>query len=610
MRLTFLGAAQTVTGSCYLVETLQAAFLIDCGMFQGSAKEDHPNGARLPFRLRDLDFMLLTHAHIDHSGRIPKLWKDGFRAPIHATKATVELCGLMLPDSGHIQEMDHGWRNRKNARAGKPEEPPLYTSADATASLRLFRQERYDQPFTPAPGITVTFRDAGHILGSAIIELLVEENGDTVKVVFSGDLGNTGIPLMRDPTFIEGADLVVMETTYGDRLHDRTVDKADKFVTIVNETIRAGGNVVIPSFAVGRTQEVLYEINRQIAIENGATAGASGSGRRQARKLFLNTPVVVDSPLAVSATEVFRANEDCFDDEAQAYIANRDNPLDFPNLTLARSLDESKAINEDTRPKIIIASSGMCDAGRIRHHLKHNLWRPESTVLFVGYQAPGTLGRELVEGEKQVRLFGEEVTVCAKVESIEAFSGHADRDGLLGWLDAMACKPKGLILVHGEPDSMEAFAATVLKQFGLSAQMPDFGESIVFGADVPERVSPPEEAAPEAAQEALPGMVGAIRPAHGKPGGHPGPEGDRRRTPRPYEGEERRGRRHERWTAQARPGILPQLDALQADFLEVMGRFRERIHQAESRRERERTVARAREWEHDVRRTLERWNRK
>ncbi len=567
MRITFLGAAQTVTGSCYLVETQSTAFMVDCGMFQGRARDDHSNSDALPVDLGDIGFVLLTHAHIDHSGRIPKLWKDGYRNPVYTTKATADLCGLMLPDSGHIQEMEHEWRNRKRKRAGEKPIDPLYTVQDATQSLALFRREKYDKPFHPAPGITVTFRDAGHVLGSAITEILIEDGGETKKVVFSGDLGNTEIPLMRDPTVIEGADLLILESTYGNRRHKDRVDEQDKvdtFVSLVNQTIRGGGNVVIPSFAVGRTQEIIYEINRQIALENDNDP----SGKSAERELFLHTPVIVDSPLAINATEVFRDNEDCFDAEAQAYIHNKDNPLDFPNLRLTRTADESKEVNRDPAPKIIIASSGMCDAGRIRHHLKHNLWRPESTVIFVGYQAPGTLGRQLVDGDDEVRLFGEDITVRAKIAFIEGYSGHADQDGLLNWVDAMANKPAQIVLVHGEPDAMEDFSATLGERFGIPVQAPDFGESVVFGADVPARaILKPVPAAAETAR------TGAAR-----------------ETP-------------------ATGDLLPRLESLRADFMGVLQHFHDSLRRADSRRERDKAMARARQWEQDVRRTLERYRR-
>lgn len=575
MRITFLGAAQTVTGSCYLVETAKVSFLIDCGLFQGASRDKHSNRNAFPLAVEKLDFMLLSHAHIDHSGRIPKLWKDGFRSPIYATKATVDLCGLMLPDSGHIQEMEHEWRNRKNQRAGKAPELPLYTAAEATMSLQLFRPEGYGISFSPGPGINVIFRDAGHVLGSSIIELFVEEDGKTSKVVFSGDLGNTAIPIMKEPEIIKEADYLVIETTYGGRSHKSKYDKVDQFVDIVNETISAGGNVVIPSFAVGRTQEILYEINRQIAMENGADP----SGHSSKLKLFLNTPVVVDSPLGVSVTEVFKANQECFDEEAQTFIRNHDNPLDFPNLTLSRSTEDSKAINTDPTPKIIIASSGMCDAGRIRHHLKHNLWRADSTILFVGYQAPGTLGRQLVDGKKEVRIFGEPINVNARVESISGYSGHADKDGLIKWISAMERKPKEVVLVHGEPESMQAFAEAVKEDFGLSSVMPEYGESVTLGEVLPER----EKLVFAAADTRLPAA-----------------EIDKLAAKWPAKAGQ----------ASTKDGELTNLEQLQEEFLEVLNHFRGSLRHAENRRAREHAVARAREWERDVRRTLERYRRK
>ncbi len=433
MKITFLGAAEKVTGSCYLVETDQTSFLIDCGMHQGHPEEDEMNHASFAFNMQDIDFMLLTHAHIDHSGRIPKLYTDGFRKNIYTTKATADLCGIMLPDSGHIQEMEQEWKNRKNLRAGKPATLPLYTVQNAFDSLKLFKTVVYNEEFSPAPDVRVILRDAGHILGSAILEIWIQESGQpadkATKIVFSGDLGNKNIPIMRDPTIIDGCDYLVIESTYGDRLHANNVDKVDRFVNIINETIAGGGNVVIPSFAIGRTQEIIYELNRQ------------EEKYKNQRSAFMSTPVYVDSPLAVSATKIFRDNADCYDDEARQYILKGDQPLDFPNLHFTASAEESKQLNLDKQSKIIISASGMCDAGRIKHHLKHNLWRPESTIVFVGFQAQGTLGRRLVDGAKNVRIFDEEIAVRARIERIEGFSGHADRDGLLDWINSMSSKP-------------------------------------------------------------------------------------------------------------------------------------------------------------------------
>jgi metallo-beta-lactamase family protein len=476
MKLTFFGAAQTVTGSCYLVETEQTSFLVDCGLYQGPAQETQLNKNPFPFDQGKIDFMLLTHAHIDHSGRIPKLYTEGYRKPIYATKATVELCGIMLPDSGHIQEMEQEWQSRKNRRAGKPVDPPLYTSQDAIAACTLFKPVKYDQEFNPAPDVRVAMRDAGHILGSAILEIWVREGersaGKETKIVFSGDLGNKGIPIMRDPTVIEGADYLVLESTYGNRVHQNSSDKVERFVKIINETIARGGNVIIPSFAVGRTQEIIYELFRE------------GEKYQEHRTPFMQTPVYVDSPLAVSATRIFRENTDCYDEEARQYILNGDNPLDFPNLHFTSSVEESKALNSSEESKIIISASGMCDAGRIKHHLKHNLWRENSTVIFVGFQALGTLGRRLADGAKVVRIFDEEIVVKARIEMIEGFSGHADREGLLEWIDTMQQKPAQIILVHGEPEIMKDFRQSIDERFNLPAHIAEYGETIDLGKKI------------------------------------------------------------------------------------------------------------------------------
>jgi len=476
MRITFMGAAETVTGSCYLVETEHTSFLVDCGMHQGHAIETRLNRVPFPFDINQIDFMLLTHAHIDHSGRIPKLFVDGFNKDIYTTKATAELCGIMLPDSGHIQEMEQEWQTRKNIRADKPAEEPLYTMQNGIDACRLFKKVLYDTEFRPAPDVRVIMRDAGHILGSAILEIWIsEDNGkgqEETKIVFSGDLGNKGIPIMRDPAIIDGTDYLVIESTYGDRLHENSVNKVDRFVNIINETIARGGNVIIPSFAVGRTQEIIYELNKEEEkYKDKLTA-------------FMQTPVYVDSPMAVSATRVFRENEDCFDEEARAYIANGDNPLDFPNLHFTASAEESKELNMSQESKIIISASGMCDAGRIKHHLKHNLWRTDSAIIFVGYQAAGTLGRRLVDGADKVKIFDEEIAVKARIETIEGFSGHADRDGLLEWIGAMKKRPAKIMLVHGEPEVIVRFSQSIAEKFGIETHIPKLDETVVLGSQV------------------------------------------------------------------------------------------------------------------------------
>lgn len=430
MKITFLGAAKTVTGSCFFVETASTKFLVDCGMFQGYSKNNALNEEEFPFNVEELDYIFLTHAHIDHSGRIPRIYIKGFRGQIIATKATVELCAIMLPDSGHIQEYENEWTNRKRLRAGKPPVEPLYTYQDAVNCLELFRKVSYDEVIKINDEIRVRFRDAGHILGSAIIEMWINERGEEIKIVFSGDLGNKDIPILRDPSIIESADYLVIESTYGNRLHNERVDKAEYFLNLINSTIEKGGNVIIPSFAVGRTQELIYELNKKKEVYD------------EKLKMLFATPVYIDSPMAISATEVFRNNLDCYDEEAREYIENGDNPLDFPGLQFTRTAEESKALNERKESSIIIAASGMCEAGRIRHHLKHNLWRKDSTIIFVGYQAEGTLGRRLLDGAKKVRLFGEEISVEARIEMIEGFSGHADKEGLLKWIERFNRKPK------------------------------------------------------------------------------------------------------------------------------------------------------------------------
>lgn len=473
MNITFLGAAKTVTGSCYLVETKETRFLIDCGMFQGRTNEIVLNPEPFPFNPGNLDFMLLSHAHIDHSGRIPKLYMEGFNGTIYTTKATMQLCGIMLPDSGHIQEFENEWLNRKRQRAGKPPVKPLYTVKEATDCLRLFKGVAYDEVVNLSQNVRVRFNDAGHILGSAILEIWITENNQVTKLVFSGDLGNKGMPILRDPAVIAEADYLIIESTYGNRQHavKKGSENVEKLLNIITETVAKGGNVIIPSFAVGRTQEIIYDLNKYM----------DRFGEQM--EILKNIPVYVDSPLAVSATQIFRENLDCFDEEAKEYIANGDNPLDFPNLKFTQSPEESKKLNEKTESTIIISASGMCDAGRIKHHLKHNLWRKESSILFVGYQAEGTLGRRILEGASKVKLFGEEISVNARIESIDGFSGHADKAGLLSWIGSFGKKPKKVFIVHGEQEVMTEFAQAITDEFGLQCIIPGRGDSYVVSTD-------------------------------------------------------------------------------------------------------------------------------
>ena len=471
MKVTFCGATKTVTGSNFLVEGAGKKFLVDCGLYQGGAKDEIKNEEPFPYDINEIDFMLLTHAHIDHSGRIPKLYKEGYRNPIYATNATCDLCAIMLPDSGHIQETETEWKNRKRIRRGEEELVPIYDAETAAKSLELFKGEPYNQIIELDDDIHVRFNDAGHMLGSSTIEIWIRENGENKKIVFSGDLGNNDIPLLAEPTMIQDADFLVMESTYGNRLHIKNESKAETFINIVTDTIKNGGTVVIPSFAVGRTQEILYELNKIKDSEDD-----SPEFERKYR-LLMNTPVYVDSPLAISATEVFKENMDLFDKETQELIKRGDNPLEFPGLKFTQTVEESKALNESDESAIIISASGMCEVGRIKHHLKHNIWNPKNTILFVGYQAPGTLGRKIVDGAKTVKIFGEEVAVNARVEYIEGYSGHADQAGLLHFVDSFVKKPNHIFLVHGEEESQKVLREKINENFDLPVSIPDYCES-------------------------------------------------------------------------------------------------------------------------------------
>ena len=482
MKITFLGAAKTVTGSNFLVETDELKFLVDCGMFQGKAEDDFDNQAPFDFKIDEIDFMLLTHAHIDHSGRIPKLYKEGYRKPIYAHKATCDLCSLMLPDSGHIQEMEVEWKNRKRIRRGDKPLPPMYTAEEAAKSLELFVPVGYDRIIEITPNIHVRFNDAGHMLGSSIIEIWVNENGKETKIVFTGDIGNNDIPLLSEPTMISAADFLIMESTYGNRLHIRNDEKAEMFLKIVSETLDRGGNIIIPSFAVGRTQEILYELNKLKEIKNDEEF------LREYRTL-MRAPVYVDSPLAISATEVFKENMDLFEDKIKEEIKKGDNPLEFPGLHFTITPEESMSLNENPIPSIIISASGMCDVGRIKHHLKHNLWNPKNTILFVGYQAPGTLGYAIVNGAKKVKIFGEDIAINAQVEYIEGYSGHADQEWLMNFIYSFnQQKPKHIFLVHGDEESQQELKEKIINEAKIPVTIPSYGESYLV-QEMPELIS-------------------------------------------------------------------------------------------------------------------------
>lgn len=454
MKIKFCGASTTVTGSCHLLSTENHKILLDCGQFQGGKALEAMNAEPFPFIPSEVEAMILSHAHIDHCGRIPLLVKRGFEGPIYCTDATADLLQVMLKDSAYIHEKDAEWQSKKALRAGKPAVEPLYTMADAEKALTLVKPVLYDQMVELNEDMRIVFNDAGHILGSAITEIWVKEGEKEAKVVFSGDLGMIDRPILRDPTIIKKADYVIMETTYGNRNHPENSTSIKELLDIVIKTIKRGGNVVIPSFAVGRTQELVYEFNK-FYEEND-----------EYKELLDQVKVYVDSPMATTATEVFRKNAQVFDEETKDYILKGDNPLDFKNLKFTRTTQESQGLNFNKEPKVIISASGMCEAGRIRHHLKHNLWDARNSIVFVGYQADGTLGKMLVEGIKEVKLFGEMISVNAEIYNLGGFSGHADQNSLFAWIAGFQQKPKQVFLVHGEEDSKKDFAQLIHDQLG------------------------------------------------------------------------------------------------------------------------------------------------
>lgn len=455
MKIEFCGAATSVTGSCHLITTEDHKILLDCGQFQGNKAEEAKNFDPFPFDVKEPDFMILSHAHIDHCGRIPLLVKRGFTGKIYCTDATADLLPVMLKDSAHIHEKEAEWKNRKAERAGRDPVEPLYTMADAEAALEYVVPVMYDELVSPVDGVKFVLNDAGHILGSAIVELWTTEGDDVTKTVFSGDLGVPKRPILRNPTIIKKADHVIMETTYGNRVHEENSMSVDHLMQIVLDTAKRGGTVVIPSFAVGRTQELIFEFNRYY------------KNHKDSEKILSKIKIYVDSPMATSATEVFRRNAQVFDEEMKDFILQGDSPLDFENLIFTRSTEESMRLNENNEPKVIISASGMCEAGRIRHHLKHHLWNPKSSIVFVGYQAEGTLGKKILDGAKNVTLFGEEIYVNAQIFNLEGFSGHADKDGLLHWISGYKQKPANVFLVHGEEQSKKDFAQLVKEKLGI-----------------------------------------------------------------------------------------------------------------------------------------------
>ncbi len=485
MKIRFCGAARSVTGSCHMLTANGKNILVDCGMRQGADKKTELGEGKFPFNPAEIDAVLLTHAHIDHAGLIPLLVKQGFKGSIIATEATAELSGIMLPDSGHIQEQEAEYQTRKNLRAGKAPVEPLYTVQDAQNALKQFMPTSYGKTVTVVPGVTARFTDIGHLLGSSAIEIWAEEDGKTTKIVFSGDIGREERPIICDPEQVKGADYLVIEGTYGDRNHQESTAEAKEahLISVLKMGIARGGNIVIPSFAVGRTQELLYYIKR--LLMKNAVPGLE------------NVPVYIDSPLGINATKVYeKCAEGYYDEEARA-MAKSGSPFDFPNLRVAVTADESKLINAETGCNIIISSSGMCDAGRIRHHLKHNLYRADSTVIFTGYQAEGTLGRMLLDGAKKVRLFGEDVRVNATIERIEGFSGHAGRDELIEWIEGIGNKPVCTFFVHGESDVLDGFSSAVAS-LGYHVEVPELLEEFTL---LPGSMERTQESVPASAAE-------------------------------------------------------------------------------------------------------------
>ena len=469
MQLQFVGATHGVTGSAHLLKACGKNILIDWGMRQGREEDISYD---MPIPVNSIDAVLVTHAHVDHTGYLPLLARGGFKGKIWCTEATVDLCHIMIMDSAHIQESEAEWESRKNKRSGKPEVKPLYTSDDALATLRLLHGVEYQQEIEVVPGVTAIFHDVGHLIGSAAIEIKIEENGVKRTVVFSGDVGNIDQPLIKDPQFIKYADYIVCESTYGDRLHKVVKDYRVDLAQVIQETFDKGGNVVIPAFAVGRTQELLYFL-RDIIVKDLV----------KGHKI----PVYVDSPMAIETIKVFDDNiYGYFDEEAMARVKDGIDPINFPTLKTTVTSDESKLINFDKQPKVIISASGMCDAGRIRHHLKHNLWRKDSTIVFVGYQAEGSLGRRLLDGVDKVKLFGETIEVNARIIKLDGISGHADQAGIIRWLKGFENRPEKIFLVHGEPDVMPVFEEKIRQELGWDVYAPYYTDvfDLVSGQQV------------------------------------------------------------------------------------------------------------------------------
>lgn len=462
MKITFMGAARTVSGSCYILECGNKRFAVDCGLHQGNEEIEKRNWNLPAYDAKNLDFILITHAHIDHSGLLPALVAKGFKNPIYCTAPTKDLLEIMLLDSAHIQEMEAEWSNRKSQRKGTQLVRPLYSIADAEHTVPLLATAEYAKVFEPAPGIKVTYKNAGHILGSAFIEIEYEEDGKVTKAVFSGDLGRPEQLIVKDPSDMECADYLFLESTYGNRNHKDEESNLDDLATAIAYSYKNKEKVVIPAFAVERSQQIIYSLFLL----------------RKQGKLPDDMPIYLDSPLAIRATEIFRKHPEFFDKETQEYIKNGEHPLDLPNLHFTETREQSQAINEKDGPAIVISASGMANAGRIKHHLRHNLWKPGATVVFVGWQGVGTPGRKIVNGASKIKLFGEDVAIHAKVVTINGFSGHAGQDELLDWLGTMQGKPMKIILVHGEAEVQKDFAALISERFGFEVHIPEYMEEL------------------------------------------------------------------------------------------------------------------------------------
>lgn len=462
MRITAYGAAGCVTGSCFLVQS-DGQFLVDCGLFQGGQAMDALNRQKWPFDPATLQAVVLTHAHIDHSGRLPRLVKDGFRGPIYATAPTAELCRILLLDSAHIQEMEAEWQSRKNLRKGREPVPPLYTTDDAEKTVGLFQVVSQDALMSLSRSVKMRFRNAGHILGSSILELWEGDGPDGLKVVFSGDIGRKDQILVKDPHQVFEADVLFIESTYGNRRHRNFEESVAELAEAIRYSYEHGQKVLIPAFAVERTQEILYVLRRLL-----------GEGK------IPRLPVYLDSPLAIAATEIFRKMFHELDEETQEIVNQGQDPFIFPELVFSRTAQDSQALNELNGPAVIIAGNGMCTAGRILHHLKHNLWRRGCSLVIVGYQAEGSLGRRIIEGAKTVRIFGEDIMVRAKVFTIGGFSAHADQEELLQWVGNFMNPALRVVVIHGEKDVGRIFAETVRDRFGFETTLPELGQTLVF----------------------------------------------------------------------------------------------------------------------------------